>query len=115
MKKFPQTSLRLSYFLPSLLLVGISLGWVPGLWSRSWLACWAGGSLAYGALAFLEAIRVQASAPRELRGPRLAILVGSGIIATHLAYGWNFLVGLAASKLNDEKKGKFPVVFSKSN
>lgn len=100
-KKFPQTSLRPSYFLPTALLAWTVLGWVPGLWAGGWLKFWGGSLLAYGLAALLEGLRAQWQAPAALRGTRLAGLVSSGIVATHLVYGWNFLAGLLSTTLDD--------------
>jgi glycosyltransferase involved in cell wall biosynthesis len=99
-KKFPRTSLRPSYFLPSLLVGGVFLGWIPALWFGAWWKVWAGGVSLYGLLACIDAFRAQRHAPVSLKGPRLAGLVAGGIIATHLVYGWNFLLGLTATSLD---------------
>lgn len=43
-------------------------------------------------------------APRERRGPALWALVWGGIVATHLSYGWNLLVGLASGRMEEERQ-----------
>lgn len=96
-KKFPKTSLRASYFAPSALLAWTLLGWVLGpLWVLSMAA--------YGAIALAEGARMTLKAPADKRGLKLWLLTGLGIVATHLSYGYNFVVGLAATRMHEEKK-----------
>jgi GT2 family glycosyltransferase len=104
-KKFPETSLRASYFLPSALLAGAALGWIPGLFWPAWGRLWAGGLALYAALAGAEGLRMALSAPKEKRGLALWWLTASGIAATHFSYGWHFLRGLGARRLHEEKAG----------
>lgn len=95
-KKFPQTSLRLSYFLPSFFAVFVILAWVlvPALWVMA-LAL-------YAVLAGLQGLWSLAQAPKQHRGPTLWALVVSGIAFTHFMYGLHFLKGLFASSLAEE-------------
>jgi hypothetical protein len=95
-KKFPETSLRPSYFAPSLLLLGTALGWVLG-------PLWALGLGLYFGLAALDALRMALSAPAEKRGLRLWWLTFSGIAATHYSYGWHFLRGLFSARLHEDR------------
>ncbi len=100
-KKFPETSLRLSYFVPSLFLLGAALGWIPG----GLRPFWAGALALYAALVVAESLRMAAGAPAEKRGLKLFWLTSSGIVVTHLSYGWQFMRGLLASRLHEEKAG----------
>jgi GT2 family glycosyltransferase len=102
-RKFPETSRRLSYFVPSLFLAGVALGWVPALWLSAWGWLWLGGLGLYLALVLLESLRMGATAPAPKRGPGLFWLTASGIVVTHLSYGWHFLRGLTALRLHEEK------------
>lgn len=102
-KRFPKTSLRLSYFLPTFFLLGVSLGWLPGLWIRGWTVLWAAGLALYVMLALAQGVVSLSQAPRALRGAKLACLVAAGVAFTHLAYGWHFMVGLTASRLSEER------------
>jgi len=102
-KKFPETSLRPSYFAPSLLLLGVALGWLPALAWGAWGRLWLAGLGLYAALVALESLRMGLGAPQEKRGLKLFWLTASGIAVTHLSYGWHFLRGLTASRLNEEK------------
>ncbi|VVB66832.1 Dolichyl N-acetyl-alpha-D-glucosaminyl phosphate 3-beta-D-2,3-diacetamido-2,3-dideoxy-beta-D-glucuronosyltransferase [uncultured archaeon] len=90
-KKFPETSLRLSYFLPSLFVVGV----VAGL----------GLSLKYELIRFiylpiLVAYLLAALATGlKTRDIRMAVTVAAGIAVTHIYYGTGFILGLMTSKL----------------
>jgi glycosyltransferase involved in cell wall biosynthesis len=101
-KRFPKTSLRPSYFAPSGLLAWVLLGWAPALAVPGWAVLWAASLAAYGSLAAVEALRGLFKAPEERRGLALWWLTFSGIVVTHLSYGWHFMVGLASRKLGEE-------------
>jgi GT2 family glycosyltransferase len=105
-KKFPETSLRINYFVPSLFLAGLSLGWLPAFLWKPWGALWAAGLALYLALVLAESLRMASTAPGEKRGLKLFWLTASGIVVTHLSYGWHFMRGLLASRLHEEKAGK---------
>ena len=102
-KRFPQTSLRPSYFAPTALLAWTALGWAPALLAPAWGVWWAASLAAYALLALLEAARLAARAPRGHRGLRLWLLVAGGLVATHLSYGWNLMVGLLAGQMEEER------------
>jgi GT2 family glycosyltransferase len=102
MKRFPQTSLRPSYFAPTALLLWVALGWAPALAWPAWGALWAASLGAYLGLASLEALRLCRQAPAGKRGLRLWAWVAGGQVATHLGYGWNLLVGLASARMEEE-------------
>lgn len=102
-KKFPATSLRPSYFVPSIFLAAVALGWIPGLWSVLWSGLWLGGLALYGLLVVRESLRMGRTAPAEKQGLQLFWLTASGIVVTHLNYGWYFLRGLVAPRLKEER------------
>lgn len=91
-KKFPENSMKLTYFFPSLLvlslLVGILLSFLFPLFVYILLL----GIAAYLALSLL-------SAALQVRQMKLILLVWSGIIVTHIVYGVSFLLGLIKSDL----------------
>ena len=100
-KRFPETSRRPAYFVPSLLLLGTvgtalcaalaPLGRLPAA-----LAAAGGGVLAlYLALALLFSFSTRL---------RVWAWTFAGIVATHYAYGWNFLRGLFARSMPDGVK-----------
>jgi GT2 family glycosyltransferase len=86
-KKYPETSLRLSYFLPSIFVAGLLLGPLiaplRGVYSIS--------VILYLTLAALSGFIKNSF--------RLGILVFLGIILTHITYGVFFIKGLTARKL----------------
>lgn len=102
-KRFPKTSLRLSYFAPTVLTLWVLAGWLPMLAWPAWSALWAASLGAYLLLAAGEALRLQSVAPAEKRGFKLWALVAGGIVATHLSYGWNLPMGLLAGRMEEEQ------------
>lgn len=97
-KKFPQTSLRPGYFLPTALVLGLFAGWVPACWWPAWIWLWLAAAGLYFLLALLSGLMAK---PR-----RLAALVAAGIVATQVAYGVNFVLGLFAPRLQEEPEKK---------
>jgi glycosyltransferase involved in cell wall biosynthesis len=89
-KRFPKTSLRLSYLIPSLFVLGLVVG--AGLsflhpWLRNAyfavLAC-------YGTITFVSSFSTS---------PSLWITTWAGVIATHIVYGVRFLTGLLSKHM----------------
>lgn len=95
-KRFPATSLRPSYFLPTLFVVGLLGGAMLSLLFPGFVPMFAAGIAVY-------LIAILASAAMVSQGMRLTILVASGIIATHLVYGIWFVFGLLAPRLSEEQ------------
>ncbi len=98
-RKFPFSSRRINYFLPSLLAVFLLLGWLPGLFLDWWGRVYLGAAAVYLLGAALTALRY-------LADPVSAALVFSGIVATHLVYGISFLAGLGARRMPEEGRGR---------
>jgi cellulose synthase/poly-beta-1,6-N-acetylglucosamine synthase-like glycosyltransferase len=97
-KRFPETSLRLSYFLPTMLVAGLLGGGMLALmWNpfRVWFAV--GLGVYFGAI-FVSA----AMSSREQNKFWLTPWVVLGIIATHVVYGIWFVLGLVTPKLREE-------------
>lgn len=90
-KHFPETSLRLSYLLPSLLLGALVGGTVISLFNSFLRVFFLSMVLLYLGLVFSSSIR-----PKHLRVSLLAFL---GIILTHLTYGIFFIQGLMMRRL----------------
>lgn len=93
-KRFPMTSLRISYFLPTLLILGISLGWLtlfihPLLFSTYLFGCGI-----YFTLALLTGLK-----SFQLK---MALGIFSGIILSHFTYGIWFIKGLMTRRLPEE-------------
>ena len=95
-KRFPETSLRPSYFLPTLLVAGMIVGAVLSLLIPGFAVLYAAGIALYLLAAFASAAMVS-------HGVRLTILIALGIIASHLVYGVWFVFGLLAPRLSEEQ------------
>jgi hypothetical protein len=95
-KRFPETSLRLAYFVPTLFTIGSVTGWVT--W---WI--WRPLFHLYAAVMVFYLLFVLASS--FLAGPRLTLATTLGTILTHYGYGYCFLKGLLARKLSEQEEG----------
>ncbi len=93
-KKFPETSRRFNYFLPSLWTLFLVLGWLPLLFIR-------GGLKLYGGLVFLYLLSACLTGARQLNLRRMLVITG-GLISTHLVYGFYFIKGLLVKRLPEE-------------
>ncbi len=89
-RRFPSTSLRLSYMVPTLFVMGLVLGAaMAAIWPlvRAWyLACVA----VYLAVTLLATIHYRLL---------LWLVTWLGVIATHIVYGFRFLQGLCARRM----------------
>ncbi len=94
-KKFPETSRRLGYFMPTLFTLGCATGWITWWLYRPlfWLY---GGVLAFYALFVL--------ASSFLAAPRLTLVTALGTTLTHWAYGIYFLIGLCSRRLSSREE-----------
>ena len=92
-KRYPQTSLKLPYFVPTLFILALIAGAALSLYSQLFRAIYFFCLILYLSLVFIFSIS------KELR---LIPLVFPGIILTHLAYGFYFSKGLLTKKLRDE-------------
>ena len=97
-KRFPETSLRPSYFLPTLLVTFLFGGGLLSFLIPDLAPYYLMGLILYLVAALVSAAMVS----REIR---LTILVALGIIATHLVYGVWFVLGLLAPRLSEEQAG----------
>jgi GT2 family glycosyltransferase len=101
-RKFPETSLRITYFIPSLLLLWLISGIFSGL-SAKFAAIYFLSVLFYLGCVMAGTILVLAGKKEKMENKiKLIFLVFSGIIATHLAYGIYFIKGLMASSMPEE-------------
>jgi len=94
-KHFSQTSLRLSYFFPSLWLLGLVGGAVISLFSSLIRLLFLIVILLYLILTFFSTL--------ESKSIKTVFSVFPGIILTHLTYGTFFIQGLLARKLQNGK------------
>ncbi len=92
-KRFPETSLRLNYFFPSIFLIFMIFGIVfpLGIYSLSFLLI-----ISIYLFAVLVVSLMATAAGNDIR---YLLLVFSGTIATHITYGVYFLRGLATREL----------------
>ena len=86
---FPETSRLISYFVPSLFVLGLIFGpMLALLFPMLWTVYFSATSLYFLLLAF-ESLR----AGFEERSVLAAVLFMIGVFETHLVYGINFLIG----------------------
>ena len=89
-KRFPATSLRLSYLIPSLFVAGLAAG-LALAFLHPWLRLAYLAALAfYGALTLLSAFSPN---------PVLWLVTWIGVIATHVVYGVRFAQGLLSRRM----------------
>jgi len=93
-KRYPQTSSKFSFFLPSFLVAAFFVGGIIALFSNSFRTAYLFG-------VFLYLILILAfSLTKEIA---LIIPVFLGMVFTHIAYGIYFLKGLLSKELVEEK------------
>jgi cellulose synthase/poly-beta-1,6-N-acetylglucosamine synthase-like glycosyltransferase len=90
-KKYPKNSFKLTYFLPSFLVLFLVIGGIVLYFSSAVRIIYFSLVLAYLLSTFVNALLV--------RDARLFFPVWIGTILTHLTYGVYFLVGLAKKEL----------------
>ena len=86
-RRFPATSRRPGYMLPSLLVLGLACGWLAGLAHPLLGRLYVGTVSAYLFTTFLGAFN---------RRPATWLMTWAGIVATHMVYGTRFLQGLCS-------------------
>lgn len=92
-KRFPQTSFRIAYFIPTLFLAGICLGSLVSSLVTSLKIVYFAVLASYLLIVFIFS---------AFAGLRMMLLLAAGIILTHLIYGFYFLKGLMSPKLVEE-------------
>ena len=93
-KKFPKTSRRFNYFLPSLWTIFLLFGWIPLIFIP-------GGVKSYGIIVILYLVAAITTGIQS-RNFKTTVIVAAGIVSTHIVYGINFIRGLLAKKLPEE-------------
>ncbi len=94
-KRFPETSLRISYFLPTFLTVGMLAGAILSVFLPALAPLYLFGLCLYALAALL-------SAAIACRSWAYLAPVALGIVATHLTYGIWFVKGLVSPRLSEE-------------
>ena len=100
-KRFPETSLKLSYFVPSIFVTGLLFGPLLGLLFCQVKLLYIVCIVLYLITAFLSSLAAGTVPERglSLSFIKLAAMVFAGIILTHLTYGVFFLKGLLAKEI----------------
>ena len=93
-KRYPRTSRRLSYFIPSLWTLFLFLGWIPLMFIP-------GGWWIYLSLVGIYLLAAVLVGAKSL-DLSLASAVAAGVISTHVVYGVAFIRGLFSSGLPEE-------------
>jgi GT2 family glycosyltransferase len=93
-KRFPETSLRFAYFLPSLLVFGLIAGLLSSLLNPLIRTVYLATLALYLFLVFATSLKG--------KGAKMILAVFVGIALTHLCYGIGFLKGLFSRKLKEE-------------
>jgi cellulose synthase/poly-beta-1,6-N-acetylglucosamine synthase-like glycosyltransferase len=94
-RKFPETSFRLSYFIPTMFVLGLLLGWLTFFINGILFMVYLGAVGLYLSGTILTAA---AAAIRD-KDVHLFLPVFGGIIATHVLYGILFIKGLVIRRL----------------
>ena len=92
-RRFPETSLKPAYFVPSAFTLFALLGWTTCWMHPALFTAWCGVMLLYGVLALVFSMRTPN--PVGIAGTFL------GTFFTHLTYGAWFLAGLFAREIHD--------------
>ena len=91
-KKFPENSVKLTYFFPSLLVFSLLVGIVISLFFSFFAYV-----VLFGVVAYLVSSLIASAL--QVRNVKLLLSVWLGIIVTHIVYGSFFLSGLAKRDL----------------
>ncbi|MDD2751792.1 MAG: glycosyltransferase family 2 protein, partial [Candidatus Omnitrophica bacterium] len=92
-KKFPETSLRIAYFLPTFFVLALLIAGVISLFSPFLRSIYLLAFSFYLVLVFIFSLS---------RNLRIIPLVFCGIMLSHIAYGVKFVEGLILPKLKEE-------------
>ncbi len=97
-KKFPETSFRLSYFIPTFFILYLLSFVVPVFFLKNLIIIWTIPFLVYMILLLLDGVKT--------KNPGAALLVMAGIFITHVTYGIYFVFGLLSKRLSEEDTNK---------
>lgn len=93
-KRFPETSRKLTYFIPTIFVLALLVGFILAFSIPIFATFYLAGLGFYLFLALLSSF--------NSRDIRMILLVFLGIIPTHIVYGIGFLRGLLARRLKEE-------------
>ena len=89
-RKFPETSFKLSYFIPSLFVLGVISGIALAPFSSLCRFIFLAVLCLYGFLALVFSFSLR---------PHIWMLTCTGVVLTHIAYGVRFLIGFLAYRM----------------
>lgn len=89
-KRFPSTSLRVSYLLPSFFVLGLALGAILAFFCPLFRMAYFTGLALYGLLTLFSSIS---------HSPTLWLMTWLGVMATHVVYGVRFMMGILTRRM----------------
>ncbi len=89
-KRFPETSFKISYLIPSLLVIGLVLGVPFAILLRPLRHLYAGITALYLLVTFVSSFSLR---------PGMWLITWLGVVATHMVYGVRFLQGLLSRRM----------------
>jgi len=92
-KRFPATSLRVSYLIPSLFVMGIAVGALASVWCPFCRLLYISALLLYAGLTLVSSISLN---------PLTWLLTWLGVMLTHVVYGVRFIFGFMSSRMPGE-------------
>ncbi|MCP4649274.1 MAG: glycosyltransferase [PVC group bacterium] len=104
-KRYPSTSLRIVYFIPSIFVICIIGGAIAALVNRTLGVFYLSAILVYMFLLISHTMLMLWSNENDesiINKIKLVILVTAGIVLTHISYGEYFIAGLLSIRLKEE-------------
>ena len=94
-RKFPETSRKLSYFIPSLFVTGLAGGALLSAVYPFWRIPYFSVLALYGLLTFIASVSSR---------PHVWLVTWIGVILTHVVYGSRFLIGILSPRMPADKQ-----------
>ncbi len=89
-KRFPETSRRVSYMMPSLFVIGLAVGLPLSFCSVVLAHIYCAAVATYAVLTLLSTVHYK---------PHVWLVTWLGVVVTHLVYGMRFMMGLCAFRM----------------
>ncbi len=102
-KRFPETSRKPAYMLPSLFIAYGLLGSMLSILKPAFALAFILTILSYLLIIMINALYLALKDHSRWSKPKLFLLTTAGIVLTHLTYGLYFIKGLLAGKLKEER------------
>lgn len=106
-KRFPETSFRIPYLIPSLFVLGVTFGWFSKWIHPILFYIYSAFILIYLLLVVLTSASLLKKIAMNLSGIakfKVFLKLAGGLIATHFTYGLYFILGLISRRLPEEQK-----------